>query len=299
MVSSADRYLKQEKLGSGAYGDVYKAKDLLTGELVALKMTNILILCSKTLEHDNVIRLLDVVCDGPDPAERAEIMKRAKIGDGVKEEDVIIHPKVWLIFELCETDMRQLLDQRTDGIELPLIKTYLHQLLTAVDACHSMRILHRDLKPANLMLNGSTLKVGDFGLVRAFSVPMRVYTHEVVTLWYRAPEILLGSKHYTTSVDTWSVGAIMAEIATGELFRIFEILGTPTDQIWAGVTRLPDYASSFPSFDPTGLDFLRPRLGADGLDLLGKLLEYDPAHRISAAKALEHPFFADLNSVEP
>jgi serine/threonine protein kinase len=92
---------------------------------------------------------------------------------------------------------------------------YLHQLLQGVEFCHQRRILHRDLKPQNLLIDENrTLKLADFGLARAFGIPLRTYTHEVITLWYRAPEILMGSRHYSTGVDMWSVGCIFAEMIT-------------------------------------------------------------------------------------
>ncbi|KAG9390509.1 cyclin-dependent kinase liike [Carpediemonas membranifera] len=232
----------------------------------------------KTIQHENVVALLDVV----------------------NEEG-----KLFLIFELGDLDLKKHMEGHPEGLPLSEIKRFTYELLSGVDACHATRLLHRDLKPQNLLLCNGTLKVGDFGLVRAFSVPMRVYTHEVVTLWYRAPEILLGSKHYTTSVDTWSVGAILAEMATskplfpgdsqiGELFQIFQVLGTPTEATWPGVSKLPDFKQTFPSFQPSGFDHLLPKIGADGVDLLKKLLAYDPAERISASRALQHPFFADM-----
>lgn len=96
-----------------------------------------------------------------------------------------------------------------------IIKSYLYQLLNGLRFCHSRRVLHRDLKPQNLLIDKEgSLKLADFGLARAIGIPVRTYTHEVVTLWYRSPEILLGSKHYSTAVDIWSVGCIFAEMAT-------------------------------------------------------------------------------------
>uniref|UniRef100_A0A2D4G9K0 Protein kinase domain-containing protein n=1 Tax=Micrurus corallinus TaxID=54390 RepID=A0A2D4G9K0_MICCO len=146
------------------------------------------------------------------------------------------------------------------------------------------------------------IKLADFGLARAFGVPLRTYTHEVVTLWYRAPEILLGCKYYSTAVDIWSIGCIFAEMVTrkalfpgdseiDQLFRIFRTLGTPTESLWPGVTNLPDYKGNFPKWPRKDMKVIIPNLDQDGRDLLLQLLMYDPNKRISAKAALNHEFF--------
>merc|ERR1719247_2611472 len=136
-------------------------------------------------------------------------------------------------------------------------------------------MLHRDLKPQNLLVDrrGDTLKLADFGLARAFNVPIRPYTHEVVTLWYRAPEVLLGEERYATPMDIWSLGCILAEMATGQalfpgdseidtIFRIFRLLGTPSDEVWPGVTTLRDYKQHFPQWRDSNMAEVRAAAAA-------------------------------------
>ncbi|XP_035890044.1 cyclin-dependent kinase 3 isoform X2 [Phyllostomus discolor] len=315
-----DVFQKVEKIGEGTYGVVYKAKNKETGQLVALKKIRLdletegvpstairEISLLKELKHPNIVRLLDVVHN---------------------------EKKLYLVFEFLNQDLKKFMDS-TPVSELPLhlVKSYLFQLLQGVSFCHSHRVIHRDLKPQNLLINElGAIKLADFGLARAFGVPLRTYTHEVprdpgerrpaeaespvslaapsdavssspqvVTLWYRAPEILLGSKFYSTAVDIWSIGCIFAEMMTckalfpgdseiDQLFRIFRTLGTPSEAMWPGVTQLPDYKGSFPKWTKKGLEDVVPNLEPEGQDLL-MLLQYDPSQRISAKGALAHPYF--------
>ena len=188
----------------------------------------------KQLRHDNVVRLEDIV-----HAEK----------------------KLYLVFEYLDQDLKQYMDScRPKSIPMSLARSYLYQLISGVAFCHSHGILHRDLKPQNLLIDQEGhLKLADFGLARSFGVPPRAYTHEVVTLWYRAPEILLGARRYQMAIDVWSIGCIFAEMCNGkplfpgdseidELFRIFRTMGTPNETIWPGVNKLPDFKPTFPKW---------------------------------------------------
>ncbi|XP_057243792.1 cyclin-dependent kinase 2 [Malurus melanocephalus] len=230
----------------------------------------------------------------------------------------VIHTenKLYLVFEFLHQDLKKFMDSSSlSGIALPLIKSYLFQLLQGLAFCHAHRVLHRDLKPQNLLINaeGAIKLAGfgaDFGLARAFGVPVRTYTHTVVTLWYRAPEILLGCKFYSTAVDIWSLGCIFAEMITrralfpgdseiDQLFRIFRTLGTPDEAAWPGVSALPDYKATFPRWARQDLAKVLPPLDEEGRKLLAQMLHYDPNKRISAKAALGHPFFRDVTRAVP
>ncbi|KAJ2157403.1 Cyclin-dependent kinase catalytic subunit [Coemansia sp. RSA 552] len=289
---TSERYVKLDKVGEGTYGVVYKARDTQQGRIVAMKKIRLEvddegvpstaireISLLKELQHENIVKLFDIVYNDA---------------------------KLYLVFEFLDLDLKKYMDSvGPGGLSAAQVKSYMHQLVKGLAFCHSRRTLHRDLKPQNLLIDQSgMLKIADFGLGRAFGVPLRVYTHEVVTLWYRSPEILMGSRHYSIGMDMWSVGCIFAEMVRrkplfpgdseiDEIFKIFRILGTPTEDIWPDITSLPDYKPSFPKWQPKNLSTLVPGLDSVGIDLLKRMLTYDPAQRISAKQALVHPYFKD------
>ncbi|KAI8442357.1 hypothetical protein MSG28_005879 [Choristoneura fumiferana] len=287
-------FLKIEKIGEGTYGVVYKGKNKVTGQFVAMKKIR--------LEADD---------EGiPSTAIREiSLLKELNHPNIVKLEDVLMEEsRLYLIFEFLSMDLKKYMDSLGSGrlMSPGMVKSYLYQINSAILYCHQRRILHRDLKPQNLLIDQTgIIKVADFGLGRAFGVPVRVYTHEVVTLWYRAPEVLLGSQRYSCPVDMWSVGCILSEMSSkkplfqgdseiDQLFRIFRMLRTPTEEIWPGVTSLPDYKPTFPNWNTFNLQNHVQNLDEVGMDLLRKMLIYDPMKRISAKDARRHRYFRDV-----
>ncbi|KAM1799186.1 hypothetical protein ACFX11_033409 [Malus domestica] len=299
-----EKYEKLEKVGEGTYGKVYKAKDKATGQLVALKKTR--------LEMDE---------EGVPPTALREVSLLQMLSQSLYIVRLLCvehvdskegKPVLYLVFEYLDTDLKKFIDSHRKGpnpgpMPPSLVQSFMYQLCKGVAHCHSHGVLHRDLKPQNLLLDKERgiLKIADLGLGRAFTVPLKSYTHEIVTLWYRAPEVLLGSAHYSTGVDMWSVGCIFAEMARRQalfpgdsefqqLLHIFRLLGTPSDKQWPGVSSLRDW-HVYPQWEPQNLARAVPALEPEGVDLLAKMLTYDPAERISAKAALDHPYFDTLD----
>ncbi|KAI9258988.1 serine/threonine-protein kinase pef1 [Phascolomyces articulosus] len=293
------RYARLEKLGEGTYATVFKGKSRLSGEMVALKEIHLdaeegapstairEISLMKELKHPNIVRLIDVIHT---------------------------ESKLILIFEYMDQDLKKYMDAtaRTGhtALETTIIKSFMYQLLKGIAYCHENRVLHRDLKPQNLLINKRLeLKLGDFGLARAFGIPVNTFSNEVVTLWYRAPDVLLGSRMYSTSIDIWSAGCIMAEMYTGrplfpgttnedQLQKIFRMMGTPTEQTWPGVSQLPEYKPNQVIYPPQHINAILPNVDACGRDLLSRMLQYQPQLRISAKDAMNHPYFQEVRYMQ-
>lgn len=296
-------YERTDRIGQGAYGIVYRGIQRSTGVTVAIKRIpfadaapeggvpcNVIreISLLRELDHPNVVRLLDV--------------NQARPGE------------LYLVFEFVAHDLKTFLDMnqkknpdttRRHGLPPSTVRSFMRQILEGVGFCHTYRILHRDLKPHNLLIseNGRQVKLADFGLARLSGLPSGPYTSEVVTLWYRAPELLLGATRYCGPVDVWSIGCIFAEMATGyalfpgrsdidQLFKIFQRRGTPTNE--PSLNRLPHYNPDFPKWHSRSItDFVNlENFGSNhAADLLEQLLQYDPESRLICKQALHHPFF--------
>ncbi|KAF6123561.1 cyclin dependent kinase 20 [Phyllostomus discolor] len=247
-----DQYCILGRIGEGAHGIVFKAKHVETGEIVALKKV--------------ALRRLE---DGiPNQALR-EIKALQEIGDNqyvVQLKAVFPHGAGFVLaFEFMLSDLAEVVRHTQRPLAQAQVKSYLQMLLKGVSFCHANNIVHRDLKPANLLISSSgQLKIADFGLARVFSPDgSRLYTHQVATRWYRAPELLYGARQYDQGVDLWAVGCILGELLNGsplfpgendieQLCCVLRILGTPSPQLWPEITELPDYNKISSGLGPSG-----------------------------------------------
>ncbi|XP_054868881.1 cyclin-dependent kinase 17-like isoform X5 [Amphiprion ocellaris] len=287
-----ETYIKLDKLGEGTYATVFKGRSKLTDNLVALKEIR--------LEHEE---------GAPCTAIReVSLLKDLKHANIVTLHDIIHTDKcLTLVFEYLEKDLKQYMDDCGSIMSVHNVKIFLFQLLRGLAYCHRRKVLHRDLKPQNLLINEKgELKLADFGLARAKSVPTKTYSNEVVTLWYRPPDVLLGSTEYSTPIDMWGVGCIFYEMITGrplfpgstvedELHLIFRILGTPTEETWPGITTSEEFKTyNFPHYHAEPLVNHAPRIDNDGHDLLSMLLQFEAKKRVSAEDAFRHAYFRSL-----
>ena len=307
------------KIDEGTYGVVFRARDKRSGKIHALKkvkmekeregfpMTalreaNILL----SMHHPNIVDVSEMV-----------------VGNSLDS--------VFMVMEFCEHDLKGLMETMRVPFSVPEVKCLMTQLLAGVAYMHENWTLHRDLKTSNVLINNrGQLKICDFGLARVYGEPLGAYTPTVVTLWYRAPELLLGAPRYGPAIDVWSLGCIMAELLASEplftgkteidqLGKMFATLGAPSETVWPGFSELPGARKV--KFPHQPYNHLRRRfpddssvaLGPDGqerraedtrhtpaplsdagFDLLNRLLAYDPTRRIAAEDASRHSFFAEF-----
>jgi len=290
------QYRELNPIGTGAYGTVYKAQDLKSNTIVAMKKVRIaltedgvpmsvlreisLLRHLGKYNHPNIVKLLDI-CHGPR-----------------YDREMVLY----LVFEHVDRDLNAYLERcPPPGLGPARIKDLMYQILCGVDFLHSHRIVHRDLKPQNILVsNDGTAKLADFGLARIYDFNA-LLTSTVVTLWYRSPEVLLGTT-YATPVDIWSCGCIFAELFSrkplfpgqyevDQLAKIFGLLGTPSEADWPEDSSV--LRNNFPYSRPRSLSEILPELDGDAKDLLEKMLRFDPKRRITAAEALAHPYFSE------
>uniref|UniRef100_A0A8C5EQU2 cyclin-dependent kinase n=1 Tax=Gouania willdenowi TaxID=441366 RepID=A0A8C5EQU2_GOUWI len=288
-----ETYIKLDKLGEGTYATVFKGRSKLTDNLVALKEIR--------LEHEE---------GAPCTAIReVSLLKDLKHANIVTLHDIVHTDKsLTLVFEYLDKDLKQYMDDCGNIMSMHNVKVFLFQILRGLSYCHKRKVLHRDLKPQNLLINEKgELKLADFGLARAKSVPTKTYSNEVVTLWYRPPDVLLGSSEYSTQIDMWGVGCIFYEMAAGrplfpgstvedELHLIFRLLGTPTEDNWPGISSIDEFKSyNFPKYKPQPLINHAPRY-CPQCPLLYLILGFFFffRKRISAEEAMKHSYFRQL-----
>uniref|UniRef100_A0A7N8X3S9 cyclin-dependent kinase n=1 Tax=Mastacembelus armatus TaxID=205130 RepID=A0A7N8X3S9_9TELE len=282
-----ESYIKLDKLGEGTYATVFKGRSKLTDNLVALKEIR--------LEHEE---------GAPCTAIReVSLLKDLKHANIVTLHDIVHTDKsLTLVFEYLDKDLKQYMDDCGNIMSMHNVKVFLFQILRGLSYCHKRKVLHRDLKPQNLLINErGELKLADFGLARAKSVPTKTYSNEVVTLWYRPPDVLLGSSEYSTQIDMWGVGCIFYEMAAGrplfpgstvedELHLIFRLLGTPTEENWPGISSIEEFKSyNFPKYKPQPLINHAPRYCSVCL-----CYSYESKKRVSADEAMKHSHFRQL-----
>ncbi|GAB4845276.1 Cyclin-dependent kinase D-1 [Ancistrocladus abbreviatus] len=284
----ADRYLKREVLGEGTYGVVYKAIDTKTNQTVAIKKIRL----GKQKEGVNFTALREI-----------KLLKELKDPNIIELIDAFPHKgNLHLVFEFMESDLEAVIRDRNIVLSPADIKSYLQMTLKGLAFCHKKWVLHRDMKPNNLLIGADgQLKLGDFGLARIFGSPDRRFTHQVFARWYRAPELLFGTKQYGAAVDVWGAACVFAELLLrrpflqgssdiDQLGKIFAAFGTPKPSQWPDMVYLPDYVE-YQYVPAPPLRSLFPMASDDALDLLSKMFTYDPKARISAQQALEHRYF--------
>ncbi|CAN6449062.1 unnamed protein product [Victoria cruziana] len=302
---SVDEFERLNRIDEGTYGVVYRAKNKKTGEIVALKKVKM----EKEREGFPLtsLREINILLSFHHPS--IVDVKEVVVGSNLDS--------IFMVMEYMDHDLKGLMESMKQPFSQSEVKCLMLQLLEGIKYLHDNWVLHRDLKTSNLLLNNrGELKICDFGLARQYGSPLRPYTQLVVTLWYRAPELLLGSKLYSTAVDMWSLGCIMAELLAKEplfcgkneidqLDKIFRILGTPNEKIWPGYVKLPGVKCNFvkqpynklrekfPKFTAASFSG-KPALSDAGFDLLNKLLTYDPEKRITAEEALNHDWFSEF-----
>ncbi|XP_071836827.1 serine/threonine-protein kinase ICK-like [Apostichopus japonicus] len=283
-----NRYVTQRQLGDGTYGSVHLGRSVETGEMYAIKKMK-----KKFYSWDECMNLREV-----------KSLKKLNHANVVKLKEVIReNDYLYFVFEFMKENLYQLMKDRDKLFPESSVRNITYQILQGMAFIHKHGFFHRDMKPENLLCMGPELvKIADFGLAREIrSRPP--YTDYVSTRWYRAPEVLLRSTNYSSPVDIWAIGCIMAELYTlrplfpgtselDEIFRICSILGTPTKDEWQDGHQLAARMNfRFPTCVPTHLRSLIPNASKDGIQLMIDMMLWNPQKRPSAAQSLRYSYF--------
>lgn len=294
-----DCYERLNFIDEGTYGTVFRARDVKTKQFYALKQVKSD--CDKNGFPVTALREINTLFSTSHP-------------NIINLREVVVSPKldqVYLAMEYAPHDLATLLESMTHPYSASEIKSLMRQLLSGLSHLHQKWSMHRDIKPSNILLNHEgVLKICDFGLARNFSQPPVKSTPNVVSLWYRPPELLLGETQYSTEVDMWAVGCVFAELLLkkplfmgrtelDQLSQIVHLLGVPTEERWSGFKDLP-YSHRFSFKSAPHESHLRKILAKassateNAIRFAERLFSYDPTRRISAENALRHPYFSEL-----
>eukprot|EP00124_Ichthyophonus_hoferi_P001574 Ihof_evm13s85 gene=Ihof_evmTU13s85 len=302
LKGTEERYETQITVGEGTFAAVYKARDKVTNVLYAIKKIKKSPFPQDGLDRTALreIRLMQEL-------NHENVMELADVFQGLGHE-------VCLVFPFMITDLKNIIDGKD---KYPFIspadtKSFVLQTLSGLEYLHSRWILHRDLKPDNLLMDSNgVLKLADFGLARQFGSPERDMTPRVFTIWYRAPELILGASQYGVATDIWATGCILAELLQrapfiaqpsdneiAQLDRMFQVLGTPTETDWPGLTQLPGYGK-YRAYQAPGIGAIFGAAGKEVVALLENMLVYDPHKRFTATQCLKHNYFGEAPAPTP
>jgi len=293
-IDNSKRYKFISRLGQGAFGEVHLCVDTLNDKYVAIKN----------------VRIVSRDVGIPVAVFREMESLRQLSSSGLVTELLDVYPdekNLCLVLEYLPSDLSEIIIQSKEYLSRPQIKSISLMLLEAISFCHQNNIIHRDIKPANILISSSgKLKLGDFGLARIYDpIKYGSMSHQVSTRWYRAPELLFASRNYTQAVDIWSAGTVIAELILltpifpgnndiDQMFRVFQIMGTPTSEIWPGVDPLPDYSKIFfPNMKPIDFNIILPNAHIKDIEFLKLLLVLDPNKRITANNAINNNYFLE------
>ncbi|EUC57797.1 cyclin-dependent kinase [Rhizoctonia solani AG-3 Rhs1AP] len=332
-------------ISSGTYGRVYKAQAKDANGNIVVTGPSAGVYAIKKFKPDKEGEVITYTGISQSACREIALNREMRHENVIVLREVMLEDKsIFMVFEYAEHDFLQIIHHHSQtlhqSILLPVLKSFMYQLLNGLLYLHNSHILHRDLKPANILVTaarpmpatstggvvpiteGGVVKIGDLGLARLCRSPLQpLFSGDkvVVTIWYRAPELLLGARHYTKAIDCWAVGCIFAELLAlrpifkgeeakldakknvpfqrDQLTKIFDVLGTPTEQQWPGLSSMPEY-KNFLMCERQENKLSqwyrqRSRNPDSGFDLMCQLFEYDPARRLDARGALSHWWFQE------